>query len=87
MSKPQLLALSVKRALRNGFEADYLLGDAWFGNKPTLRLTEEFSLKAVLRMKKDKTTYRYTTFKDGKMHQTMLTAVEIVQKMGAKTME
>ena len=32
--KPELLALAVKRAIRNGFEADYLLADAWFGNKP-----------------------------------------------------
>ena len=40
MTKPQLLALSIKRAISHGFEADYFLADAWFGNKPTLRMTE-----------------------------------------------
>ncbi len=28
MTKPELLALSVKRAIGNGFEADYFLADA-----------------------------------------------------------
>ncbi len=51
LTKPQLLALSVKRAIRSGFDADYFLGDAWFGNKPTIRLTEECNLIALLRMK------------------------------------
>ena len=46
MSKPHLLAAMVKRAIANGFAADYLLADAWFGNKTTLRLTQEFELTA-----------------------------------------
>ena len=29
LTKPALLALSLKRAINNGFEADYLLADAW----------------------------------------------------------
>lgn len=80
LTKPELLALAVKRAIRHGFEADYFLADAWFGNKSTLRMTEENSMIAVLRMKKDKTKYRYTTFKDGGKQECMLTAVELFQK-------
>jgi SRSO17 transposase len=84
MSKPELLALALKRALRNGFEADYFLADAWFGNKPTIRLTEECDLTAIVRMKKDKTKYRLTTFKDGGMQQEMLTAIELHKKVVRK---
>ncbi len=84
MSKPELLALSVKRALRNGFEADYFLADAWFGNKSTIRLTEECNLTAILRMKKDKTKYRYTTFKNGETQEKMLTATELFRKVVRK---
>lgn len=58
LTKPALLALSLKRAINNGFDADYFLADAWFGNKSTLRLTEDCSLTAILRMKKDKTKYK-----------------------------
>ena len=84
MSKPELLALALKRAVRNGFEADYFLADAWFGNKPTIRLTEECDLTAILRMKKDKTKYRLTTFKDGETQQEMLTATELHKKVVRK---
>lgn len=80
MTKPELLALAVKRAIRHGFEADYFLADAWFGNKPTLRMTRENSLTTIVRMKKDKTKYRYTTFKGGKRQEQMLNAVELFQK-------
>lgn len=80
MTKPELLALGVKRAIRHGFEADYFLADAWFGNKPTLRMTRENSLTAIVRMKKDKTKYRYTTFKGGEKQEQMLNAVELFQK-------
>lgn len=80
LTKPELLALAVKRAIRHGFEADYFLADAWFGNKPTLRMTQENSMTAILRMKKDKTKYRYATFKDAKKQTQMLTAVELFQK-------
>ena len=80
MTKPHLLALSVKRAIRHGFEADYFLADAWFGNKPTLRMTEENHLTAIVRMKKDKTKYRYTSFKNGKAQSQLLTAVDLYKK-------
>ena len=84
LTKPQLLALSVKRAIRNGFDASYLLGDAWFGNKPTIRLTEECDLIALLRMKKDKTQYRFTYFENGVAHYKILTATELHQEVVRK---
>lgn len=87
MTKPKLLALAVKRAIRNGFEADYFLADAWFGNKPTLRMTEKNSLTAIVRMKKNKTQYRYTTFNQGEVQKQMLTAVELFQKAVRKQWE
>lgn len=87
MSKPELLSRSVKRAIRYGFEADYFLADAWFGNKPTLRLCEENSMIAILRMKKDKMKYRYTTFKNGNKQTQLLNAVELFQKAVRKQWE
>jgi len=80
LTKPELLALAVKRSIRHGFEADYFLADAWFGNKSTIRLTEENSMTALLRMKKDKMKYRYTTFNEEEKQEQMLTAVELFQK-------
>jgi len=84
MTKPELLALAVRRAIRSGFEADYFLADAWFGNKSTIRLTEENSMTAILRMKKNTMKYRYTTFNNGKKQQQLLTAVELFQKVVRK---
>ena len=87
LTKPELLASSVKRAIHYGFNADYFLADAWFGNKPTLRMAEDNDLTAVLRMKKDKTKYRYTTFKrEGKQEQ-MLTATDLFQQVVRKQWE
>lgn len=83
-TKPELLALSVKRAIRQGFEADYFLADAWFGNKPTLRMAQDNNLTAVLRMKKDKTNYRYTTFSHGKKQESMLNATALFQQVVRK---
>jgi len=84
LTKPALLALSVKRVLRHGFEADYFLADAWFGNKPTLRMTEANQLTAIVRMKKDKTKYRYTSFKTGRQQEQRLTATELFQQVVRK---
>lgn len=50
------------------------------GINPTLRMREKNSLTAIVRMKKDKTKYRYTTFNKGEVQQQMLTAVELFQK-------
>lgn len=80
LTKPELLALAVKRTLRAGFEAHYFLADAWFGNKPTLRMTEANQLTAIVRMKKDKTKYCYTTFEAGRKQKHRLTATELFRQ-------
>jgi SRSO17 transposase len=64
-TKPQMARAMVRRAVRAGVEADYLLADAWFGNRPTLRMAEESLLTAVLRMKKDQTKYRLAETRQG----------------------
>lgn len=65
-SKPELLSGMVKRAVKNRIEADYFLADAWFGNKPTIRLAHEANTVPILRMKNDKTRYRHCTIKKGR---------------------
>lgn len=74
MRKPEMAANMVKRALTKGFSADYLLADAWFGNKTTLRLTQSTDLTAILRMKKDKTQYRFSHYINGTQHTVMANA-------------
>lgn len=83
-SKPQLLAGMVKRAARNGIEADYLLSDAWFGNKGTIRLAHEVNTVPVIRMKNDKTLYRYETIIDGQKVHHDYNAQQIHQKVVRK---
>ncbi|SMG62531.1 hypothetical protein BMETH_1164_1 [methanotrophic bacterial endosymbiont of Bathymodiolus sp.] len=63
--------------MAKGFAADYLLTDAWFGNKTTLRLTQAMDLTAILRMKKDKTRYRYSYYAKGKQHTVMANAKDL----------
>ena len=48
----------MKRAIRSGLEADYVLADAWFGTKPMIRTALELDVCAILRMKKSKMKYR-----------------------------
>jgi hypothetical protein len=57
-SKPEMASHMMKRAIRNGMEADYVLADAWFGTKPMIRTALELDVCAVLRMKKSKMKYR-----------------------------
>lgn len=66
-TKPDMGKAMIRRALRDGIEAEYLLADAWFGAKPMLRTTENALLTAVLRMKKSTMKYRYTAFRQGKV--------------------
>lgn len=80
LGKPQLLAAMVKRAISNGITADYLLADAWFGNKTTLRLTQEHDLTAVLRMKKGNMQYRYSYYANGKVQTVMADAEELYRQ-------
>ena len=57
-SKPEMAANMMKRAMRSGMEADYVVADAWFGTKPMIRNALELDLCAILRMKKGKMKYR-----------------------------
>ena len=64
-TKLEMAAAMIKRAQRAGFEADYLLADAWFGNKAMIRTSEVASLTPILRMKKEATKYRWTHWQQG----------------------
>ena len=64
-SKPEMVRDMISRALRVDINAQYFLADAWFATKPMLKLTEEKSLIAVVRMKKNKMKYRLATAKEG----------------------
>ncbi|MDM8559981.1 hypothetical protein [Candidatus Parabeggiatoa sp. HSG14] len=64
-SKPQILSSMIKRDLNQGFSASYLLGDAWFGTKATIKTSLNNSFTPVLRMKKNKKKYRYTASEEG----------------------
>lgn len=63
-TKPEMAKAMIHRALRAGVQADYLLADAWFGSKAMIRLSQEASLVAVLRMKKSKLKYRLREYSD-----------------------
>jgi hypothetical protein len=56
--KPEMASNMMKRAIRGGIEADYVLADAWFGTKPMIRSALELEVCAILRMKKGKMKYR-----------------------------
>ena len=57
-SKPEMASHMMKRAIRSGLEADYVLADAWFGTKPIIGTALELGVCAILRMKKSKMKYR-----------------------------
>jgi len=65
-TKPQMARDMIARAQRNGIDAEYLLGDAWFGTKAMIRVADEACLRPILRMKKNKMKYRLKEWKDGK---------------------
>ena len=67
-SKPQMALGMMKRAMRCGVQADYLVADAWFGTKTMIRAAYELGVCAVLRMKKGAMKYRVlflTLFRNG----------------------
>jgi len=65
-TKPQMARDMIARAQRGGTDAEYLLGDAWFGTKAMIRVADEACLTPILRMKKNKMKYRLREWKDGK---------------------
>ncbi len=66
-TKPEMVAQMIRRALRAGMMASYLLADAWFGSKAMIRLCQETDLIAILRMKKSKLKYRVSKYTNGKI--------------------
>ena len=58
-TKRQIADDMVKRTLRNGLHADYLLADAWFGTKAMIQTAVNMGLCGVFRMKKGPLRYRY----------------------------
>ena len=66
-TKPEMVSHMIRRALRAGILADYLLADAWFGSKAMIRLCQETDLTAIVRMKKSKLKYRVSTYTHGKL--------------------
>lgn len=75
-SKPEMLRGMIRRVLRSDIHAQYFLADAWFATKPVLKLTEDHSLTAIVRMKKNKMQYRATA-ETG--HQVLLSAKDLYQ--------
>jgi len=57
-SKPEMATTMMKRAIRSGVDADYVVADAWFGTKPMIRSALDLDVGAILRMKKNKMKYR-----------------------------
>jgi len=72
-SKPEMADKMIKRAIRKGLNADYLVADAWFGTKAMLRTAYDQSLCAIVRMKKGKLKYRLESSEG----QQSLTALEL----------
>lgn len=56
--KPEMAKNMMKRAIRSGIGADYLVADAWFGTKRTIRSAFDVNVCGILRMKKNKMKYR-----------------------------
>lgn len=56
--KPEMAAGMMKRAIRSGLEAEYLVADAWFGSKSMIRTALDNGVCPILRMKKGNMKYR-----------------------------
>jgi SRSO17 transposase len=57
-TKPEMAESMMKRAIRAGIEAAFMLADSWFCTKTMINIACELGLTAVLRAKKNKTKYR-----------------------------
>lgn len=58
-TKHQLFREMLQRALRAGFRALYVLGDAWFGCKENIRCCLENNLTGIFQMKRGNLAYQY----------------------------
>lgn len=57
-TKNQMAEGMLRRAVRESFSADFVVADAWFGNKQMISTALSLGLTAILRMKKSKLKYR-----------------------------
>ena len=73
-TKPELAADMLRRAQRQGLDAEVVLADAWFGTKTMIKTALDLDLTAILRMKKNTMKYRLTTWEDGAQHTQLLDA-------------
>ncbi|WPL19283.1 Transposase [Thiorhodovibrio winogradskyi] len=78
-TKPELAAGMLRRALRQGLEADVLLADAWFGTKTMISTALDLNLTAILRMKKNAMKYRLRNWNNGEAHTELLDANGLYQ--------
>lgn len=58
-TKHQLFRSMLQRAIQFGYQAAFLLADAWFGCKENIALALELNLTAVFQMKRGNLSYRY----------------------------
>jgi len=58
MNKHDILEHMLKRALRAGIKAKYLIGDSWYGCRRNIRTARNLDLTAIFRMKKGNLKYR-----------------------------
>lgn len=57
-TKVKMATGMIRRAVRHGIRASYVVADAWFGNKDMMRAAMQLGMVAILRMKRNKTKYR-----------------------------
>lgn len=57
-TKVKMATGMIRRAVRHGVRASYVVADAWFGNKDMMRAALQLGMVAILRMKRNKTKYR-----------------------------
>jgi len=73
LSKHQVFREMLKRAMRAGFSATYMLADAWFGCKENIELCHQLGLIGIFQMKRGNLSYQLR----GKLY----TATELYAKV------
>ena len=56
--KNAMLQRMLKKAVRDGYQASYVLGDSWFGNKGNIEAICDLELHVIFQMKRGKQKYR-----------------------------
>jgi len=58
-NKNTLMAWMLRKALKFGFKAKYLLADSWYANKENIALALELNLTGIFQLKRNLTKYRF----------------------------